>query len=665
MTLPAPLDDDARWLLSAFADGIRPDPIRTVSEWADAERMVTEGAQQGRWRTDRTPYLREVMDALSLSCPAQRVTFKASAQVGKSQCGLNLLGQVLGETPAPVLVVLPSLTSLQWYNRDKLEPMISASPGLARAVADITSRDGAGSTTRVKRGARGAQVELVTAASSKDLQSRTARVLVLEEISEYPRDVDGRGDPVEMALARTIQFRAMGIKVFDCSTPGTKGECRVTDLYETGSGAQYHVPCLHCGERQVLALAQLTWPRGAPDAAAYACRACGALHAERDKRAMLEGGGWEHARPELAERHPSYHISALYSPFTPWAEVAKEAEKVEADPSRGKVFAQQWLGEAWDAAFDLPKADVLLLRRDAWKPGRVPPGVLLLQGATDVQGDRLVWAVWGFDRHFGQWLIETGTIPGDPTLPATWQVHDALLARRWTDAWGRELAPEGWGVDAGYLSSHVYAYARRHASRAAPRVWALDGRAGWRLPSIGTPKQVTVDYAGARLGTVQLWPVGTWDIKSELAGALRLTEQGPGPEGWPPGALRYNEQIDRAWLQELLAERLVENPRTGARAWAKIAARNEAWDLAVYARALARHETMAFTEAAWDRLTAQRSGPPDAAQADLDALWAPRLKALAEEAARGKAAEVPAAAPVRRPAPEDRFFDGAERFWGD
>jgi phage terminase large subunit GpA-like protein len=58
--------------------------------------------------------------------------------------------------------------------------------------------------------------------------------------------------------------------------------------------------------------------------------------------------------------------------------------------------------------------------------------------------------------------------------------------------------------------------------------------------------------------------------------------------------------------------------------------RNEAWDLAVYARAQARHLTAQFTPAHWDRLTAQRQGPPEAAQPDLAALWAPDLKAQVE-----------------------------------
>lgn len=172
----------------------------------------------------------------------------------------------------------------------------------------------------------------------------------------------------------------------------------------------------------------------------------------------------------------------------------------------------------------------------------------------------------------------------------------------------------------------------------------------WKHPPLGTASSALVDWNGQRLGTVALQMVGTWGMKSELATALRLTEQGPGPEGWPAGALRFNGQVDRAWLDELLSEHCVTDPRTGARAWKKVNARNEAWDLAVYARALARHATMGFTDQHWANLAAARQGPPESAQPDLAQLWAPDLKAQAEAAIAEAAQPKPAAAPKAPPA---------------
>lgn len=67
-----------------FRDGLRPDKRYSVSEWADEYRVLTteSSAEAGRWRTDRTPYLREIMDALSADNEYRVVTFMKGAQIG-------------------------------------------------------------------------------------------------------------------------------------------------------------------------------------------------------------------------------------------------------------------------------------------------------------------------------------------------------------------------------------------------------------------------------------------------------------------------------------------------------------------------------------------------------------------------------------------------------
>ena len=62
---------------TAAAAGARPDPLLTISEWADQYRILSTraSAEPGPWRTDRTPYLRQIMDCLSPSSPTERVVF--------------------------------------------------------------------------------------------------------------------------------------------------------------------------------------------------------------------------------------------------------------------------------------------------------------------------------------------------------------------------------------------------------------------------------------------------------------------------------------------------------------------------------------------------------------------------------------------------------------
>lgn len=669
------LPDAGELIRRAWARGLASPPERTVSEWADAHRVLgpEEGRFPGPWRTERVPYLREIMDTLTLSHPSRRVTLMASAQIGKTMALLNVAGQIIAETPATVLWVLPSLDEAGKFNREKLEPMLANSPAVASKLKALTSRDETGSTTR-RKVFPGGNINITGANSSKGLQMVTVRVIILDEVSEFPLDVDGRGDPVGMAEARTIAWTGQE-KVAAASTPGMKGQCRISARYEEGSGGRYHVPCPHCGHRQALKFTNLKWTKGDPKSAMYHCAGCGVGIDHREKAAMLAAGSWVHERPELVVSHASFALNALYSPFVAWADVARKREETADDPLQDKVFVQQWLGEAYEPRFDIPSHELLWRRREPWPARRIPPGCLFLTGAVDVQGDRLEWGVYAWDRNLGTFWIDGGILEGDPALDPVWLALDDVLAKTYPDAWGRHWPVQSFGVDTGYLPQRGYAYARRHAGRAEPRVFALDGMPKWGEPPIGTPKPVDVDYDGRKIGSVLKWPVGTWDLKTEVAAALRLTEMGPDEAGaWPKGAMRFPQSLDLGFFEQITAEACIDvGNRAGftRREWHKVRSRNEQWDIAVYARALARHETAGFTDADWARLTANRTGSDDGAQSDLEALWAPTLKAQAEEAARQKVTEAKAVAVAaavqiaRRNAPEERLYEGAEDFWGD
>ena len=77
---------------AAFA----PPPLLTVSQCADQDRIVPSySAEPGRWVTEKTPYLREIMDCLSDHSPITDVAFKKSAQIGATEVGINWVGYVI------------------------------------------------------------------------------------------------------------------------------------------------------------------------------------------------------------------------------------------------------------------------------------------------------------------------------------------------------------------------------------------------------------------------------------------------------------------------------------------------------------------------------------------------------------------------------------------
>jgi hypothetical protein len=75
---------------------LRPPPQLTVSAWAEQHRILGSRAssEPGPWRTNRTPYLRDVMDALSAVHPARRIVFMKGAQVGATEWCLRVARRI-------------------------------------------------------------------------------------------------------------------------------------------------------------------------------------------------------------------------------------------------------------------------------------------------------------------------------------------------------------------------------------------------------------------------------------------------------------------------------------------------------------------------------------------------------------------------------------------
>ena len=135
----------------AWALGGQPEPRLTVSQWADEHRMLSSkaSAEPGRWDTARTPYLREIMDTLSATHPCQRIVYMKGAQVGGTECGNNWIGYIIHHAPSPTLVVQPTVEVAKRFSKQRIAPMIEATPALRDRVAQSRSRD-SGNTVQVK-----------------------------------------------------------------------------------------------------------------------------------------------------------------------------------------------------------------------------------------------------------------------------------------------------------------------------------------------------------------------------------------------------------------------------------------------------------------------------------------------------------------------------------
>ena len=608
-------------IFASWQEGLTPDPSLTVSDWADQYRMLSSksASEPGRWRTARTPYLREIMDCLSPSSPVERVVFMKGAQIGGTECGLNFIGFVIHHTPGPMMAVAPTVEMAKRYSKQRIDPLIEESPALKALIAPARARD-AGNTILAKE-YRGGVLVLTGANSAVGLRSMPVRYLFLDEVDGYPRDVEGEGDAIALAEARTRTFSRR--KIFIVSTPTIAGASAVEREYLASDQRKFFLPCPHCGHAQHLRFEQLRWDWGQPNGVHYICESCTQPIAEHHKTAMLAAGVWR-ATAEAPSKTVGFHLSSLYSPlgWRSWAEIAAAWEAAQGSANALKTFKNTELGETWVEEGDAPDWERLLERREDYPIGQVPLGGLLLVGAADIQKDRIEASVWAYGRGKECWLVEHRVLMGETHHDEVWGQLAKLIDERWTHASGSQMSLARFAVDSGYATQQVYGFVRGLKD---PRVMAIKGvPRGAAL--IGTPTAVDVTVRGKKLkrGT-KVFAVAVGIAKLEITTCLKksVAVDDSGAIAYPAGYIHL-PKIDAEFVQQLCAEQLVtKRNRHGfpVREWQKLRDRNEAFDILVYSRAAASAAGLdRFEERHWLELERQLGITEHVPQKRIDAI---------------------------------------------
>lgn len=568
----------------SFLAGLKPDPLLTVSEWADEHRFLSQKAssEPGRWRTSRTPYLREILDSLSSTHPIQRVVFVAGAQVGKTESGLNWFGYTVHHVPGPMLIVQPTVELAKKVSKQRLAPMIEETPVLRDLIAESRSRD-SGNTMMMKE-FRGGVVMLTGANSAVGLRSMPIRYLFLDEVDAYPSDVEGEGDPVRLAERRTTTFSRK--KIYMVSTPTIKDASRIEKEYLNSDQRRYFVPCPHCGHMDWIRWANIRWDKENPRDVHLACEACGAFIPEHHKTDMLLKGQWRSTRPGDGKT-AGFHLSSLYSPlgWKSWADIVEEFLAARNDPPLLKEWTNTVLAETWEETYSARiESDALAQRAEEYSLLNIPDGGLILTAGVDVQDNRLAVAVRAWGEGEENWLINWLEIFGDPadlSANGPWAQVDSVLQQEYTHASGVKLKISAAAVDTGgHFTHEAYVFCR---NRKARRVIAIKGSSTPGRPAIGKPSKQDVNFKNQVIKKgVDLWMIGTDTIKATLYSRLkRAGEKGAGCPHFPLG-------LPNEYYTQLTAEKQVTRYQNGhpKRIWIKKdGARNEALDCEVYAYA--------------------------------------------------------------------------------
>lgn len=634
--------DGGRLWSTAFADVLTPRERLALSAWADRYRQLAGKAasEPGQWRTDRTPHLREPMDALSVESDVEEVILWFGTQLGKSETCNNWIGYTIDHNPGPVLLVQPTLDLAKRYSKQRIAALIDATPTLRSRVRPARARDSG--NTLLEKEFDGGILIITGANSAAGLRSMPARDVLFDEIDAYGLSVDDEGDPISIAEKRQDTFaRRKRLKTSTCTV---KGQSRIEQAYEASDRRQYWVPCPHCGEHQVLRWAQLKWTEGDPASVRYACEHCGVLIEESAKTDMLARGEWRAQCPDARTR--GYWLNSLYSPlgWLSWQKIVEEFLDAKVAAAAGdttllQVWTNTRLAETWEVkGSTVAEADVQK-RAEAYQLRTVPRGCLLITASVDVQGDRLEYQLQGWGRGEESWVLDYGKLYGDPAVDTVWLQLDELLQTPLVNAFGISMRPRAVAVDSGgHHTQMVYTITRARQGRH----WiAVKGASQAGKPVIGKPTEVDANWKGKKVrGGARVWPVGSDTAKFVLYQRLALTQPGP-------GCIHTSSELPDEWFVGLTAETLITRyvkgrPRSEWRL-KKHGMRNEPLDLWVYAYAAAAYLGMnRWKERDWDWLAQQIEPPLFDTAANAPPGSPPIVNEQGEAGARGAGTSPPA-----------------------
>lgn len=602
----------------AIARGLRVREPMGLAAWSDRYRMLSqkEASEYGKFDVDRIPFIRGIMDALEERHPANEVIYAKCVQTAGTTIGQNWIGWTMHQSPATMMILVPTeAMGLRWV-RSKLHPMIASTPVLAKIMPPGRRAE---DVTMTEKHFNGGVLYFASANKKNDMTMVACRRLLLDEVDRFPRDLEGEGDPVELVKNRTSTYVGRW-KVFEVSTPTDQGS-RIDADYKRSSRGRYLVPCPHCGHEQRLRWGNLSWSEGSPERAAYRCESepCGALIEEHHKTEMLRRGQWQHERPELCSTIIGFHVNALYVPTglgPSWAELAREYDRVKRDPSKLRVFENTKLAEIHIGENVVLDSDEVGSRVEDYQVRTIPPGVLLLTAGADVQHDRVEVQIVGWGRDEIMTVVDYAVFYGAPDGTEVWARLDEYLATPIRNAHGVDMRIACALVDAGNWQHEVTNFTRGLRAR---NVFACKGATSRLRPPIGKPTLVDVTYRGKSYKRgAELFMLGVHIIKNTLFARLKADATQPeAPVAVANRRIHFPASgLPKAYFEQLTAE--VYNATSGR--WETVRERNEALDTLVYATAAALHHSVAvhrMRESDWQRLAQLYA--PTAAEPKADA----------------------------------------------
>lgn len=558
----------ANLIQTVINDTMKPAPATIPSEWCEKNLILPQGVSSKPGLIEFYPYQRGIIDTL-IEPGVKQVYVKKASRTGWSQIIAAACCYLAATKASPIVSIFPKDSSSASFERKYLRKMINASTVMRELIPNIDRQP-----WKSKEFINGASIDLKDAILPDNFSEYSARYMFGDEIDRSQwnpgSEKTSEGDKTSLMFRRMDSYDD-GIMMLG-SSPGLAGSSRIEDGYERGDKRKFHVPCPHCGEKQVLEWGGkregygVMWPEGKPLQAYYQCRHCPGKIQQSEQLEMVAKGEWI----ATAVGEPgvvSFDLPALISPLTAvsWGKLAVQFKRASVAAKDHQfdllqAFTNTVLGQTWEARAGkkIVNAHELEGRQEKY-PAEVPPGVKLVTMGFDTQngeegsGGYLVGDVWGWGQGEEGWLI--GRYRFNRVHPFSdplgkLEVEDFILNKRFKTVDGGMMKIHASCIDTGggLYTNDVYEVAHRLAKH---RVWAIKGRSmrnGARSPTLW-PRDPTITRIGS-----QLHLIDTGIAKDKINHKLTSGDRTGAPLHFPFEGAEGSEPIDTEYFEGFTKE---------------------------------------------------------------------------------------------------------------
>jgi len=406
---------------------MKPKPNLTGSEWMDKYfYLIATSANAGKWKTK--PWQKEIIDVMCDSS-TQMVVLKKPTRVGFTKILTGVKAYFMHQRPCNILDYHPTDDEAKGYVEDELEPMIDEVSVVSSIVENPAVQGRKKREKTIKKRYPKGFYEALGAESDRNLNRRTAKVVIADELDTFKKEAGKAGDVVAQMMRRNSDFWDRKTILGGKPVGGEYDEDRELDesmstvdyWFKLGDQRIRHYPCPHCEHFQTFEFEELLWDKDIdkngktvkhyPETAHFECKECQEPIYYHHKRKMDEKGEWRATKPY--EGIASFVIWSFISdsPNVTWKHIVLEFLQAKNSKAKLKTFTNEVLARTWEE--DYEKIVIFHDDRTEDYQAQVPNGVMVLTAGVDVQLNRLELEVVGWGKDEESWSIDYQIFMGD------------------------------------------------------------------------------------------------------------------------------------------------------------------------------------------------------------------------------------------------------------